>query len=266
MATALPEHLDTVRKSVITPLVTLMKMYEGPQRAMRERDKRLRDYARFKAVKDRDDKADKKTVQQKEQFVTLNEALKDELPRLYGLTAKLAEACLKNFVQIQTTCYITSEAQVLSLGICNGALLADAIKLFNLDTPSTRTNMESPPPPSTVNSPNPSPSPMDEGSLKVSHGFSFGSPNVQCPQIDSKSSTSRNPADPTFSGRAVLDTLSIPRSPLLLQLANTSASSSPAPKMANAELFPDLPRLRLDESFLADVINAPPNETDRAPL
>lgn len=70
---------------------------------MKKRNKRLLEYARYKAVKDRGDKPDKKTAEQGEQFIALNETLKDELPRLYSLSGKFGQACLRNFVQIQTT-------------------------------------------------------------------------------------------------------------------------------------------------------------------
>lgn len=83
-------------------MITLLKLYEGPQRVMRKRDKRLMDYARSKTAKDRGEKVDKKTLEQAEQFMALNETLKDELPKLYGLTAKFMDACLKNYIQVVT--------------------------------------------------------------------------------------------------------------------------------------------------------------------
>ena len=124
---------------------------------MRKRDKRLLEYARLKAAKERGDKPDKRTVEQAEQFVALNEALKDELPKLYALTAKLVEACLSSFIKIQvdwfdmqqaklrhlTTIlpediqmivedwsvkFTAAEVQLLELGICNGSILADSIQ------------------------------------------------------------------------------------------------------------------------------------------
>ena len=138
-------------------MMTLLKLYEGPQRLTQKRNKRIMDYARFKAVKDRGDKPDKKTIEQGEQFVAVNDTLKDELPKLFSLTGKLVEACLNNFVQLQLQWHIIwrrklsqaiddnkvpskaqdiidaftgdfafVEAQVLSLGVCNGSMLHDA--------------------------------------------------------------------------------------------------------------------------------------------
>src|SRR6266536_401411 len=95
-------QVSTVRKSVIDPMITLLKMHDGPQRVISKRNKRLLDFARYKAMKDRGDKPDKKTAEQGEQFTALNIALKEELPKLFSLTAQLMEACLNNFVQIQT--------------------------------------------------------------------------------------------------------------------------------------------------------------------
>ncbi|OJJ36895.1 hypothetical protein ASPWEDRAFT_67226 [Aspergillus wentii DTO 134E9] len=283
MVTALPDHLGVVRKSVIDPMITLLKLYEGPQRVMRKRDKRLMDYARFKAIKDRGDKPDKKTTEQGEQFVALNETLKDELPKLFGLTAKMMEACLTKFVQIQTTWFSVlqkklspaidafpddlqriindwagdftfSEAQVLSLGICNGSLLADTINLVNFNTPSTGANIGSPRRPSTTSTR--VGSTVDE-SPKVSHDFSVGSRVFQSPSIDSQSqvSTGRHRADSTISGRTS-EAPEMPRSHLLQQITSAPASSGPMPQQPiNQEPFPSLPRLSLDTPFLDDVAN-----------
>ncbi|KAI9374343.1 hypothetical protein BJX61DRAFT_314012 [Aspergillus egyptiacus] len=281
MAATLPEHLDIVRKSVIDPMVTLLKLHDGPQRVMKKRDKRLMDYARFKSVKARGDKADKKTAEQADQFIALNETLKDELPKLYSLTAKLMEACLKNFVQIQTTWHIVlqkkigplinsfpdsvqkivdewttrfnfSEAQVLSLGICNGSLLADAVNLVNFNTPSTAPGVSSPRRPSTVHS---SSTRAMEESPKVSHDFSASNRSFQSPNVDDQSQVSlgRHRADSAFSSRPAPEATDVPRSQALLQTNSTSASSV-TPAHSHTEPLPRLPSLTLDSQFLADII------------
>lgn len=270
-------------------MVTLLKLYEGPQRVMKKRDKRLLDYARFKAVNDRGDKPDKKTKEQGEAFQALNDTLKDELPKLYALTAKLMGACLMNFVDIQTVWWNTlqkkvgahvesfpddlqkvisdwscdysfSDAQVLSLGICNGALLAETVNLVNFNTPSTG-NVNSPRRPSTVTSSIHRPGSMteDSSSPKVSHDYGVGQ-LFQSPQIDSQSVVSRQRADSSFSGRALPDTPDAGHSQLLQQVTNSSASQSRSSKTAEDEGFPSLPRLSLDTPFLADVINVSSND------
>ncbi|KAJ5180556.1 hypothetical protein N7492_003766 [Penicillium capsulatum] len=283
MTVALPEHLGIVRKNVIDPMVALLKLHEAPQRVMKKRDKRLLDFARFKAVSDRGDKPDKKTKEQGEAFQALNDTLKDELPKLYALTAKLMGACLMNFVDIQTvwwnvlqkkvgahvesfpddlqkvisdwSCdFNLSEAQVLSLGICNGALLADTVNLVNFNTPSTGTNVNSPRRPSTVNSSIHRPGSMTEDSPKVSHDYGVGQ-LFQSPQVDGQSGTSRHRADSSFSARAPSESPDVGRSQLLQQVTNSSSSNSQTSRPTEEEAFPSLPQLSLDTPFLADVIN-----------
>lgn len=268
-------------------MVTLLKYHEGPQRVMRKRDKRLMDYARFKAVKQRGDKPDKKTTEQGEQFMALNETLKDELPKLYSLTAKLMEACLKNFVQIQSSWFeslekrfshltdsfpdeiqaIISEwsagfamveAQVRSLGVCNGSLLADAVNSVNyINTPSTGANITSPRRPSTVNSVSSTHagSSVDE-SPKPSYDFGSSNHSFQSPATDSYSqmSSGRRRADSAISGRRVSEGYELQRSQALQQITNMPSGPAP-PYSANQTPFPGLPRLSLEAPFLPDVVD-----------
>lgn len=152
-------------------MTTLLKLHEGPQKLMQKRSKRIPDYTRFKAIKDRGEKPDKKTVEQGEQFMAINDTLKEELPKLFSLTKKLVEACLNNFVQLQVQWHIVwrkklsqaiddckvpsqvseivesfsgdfafSEAQVLALGLCNGSMLAEAINMVNFLSPTATLN------------------------------------------------------------------------------------------------------------------------------
>ena len=152
-------------------MTTLLKLHDGPQRLMQKRNKRVMDYARYKAIKDRGDKLDKKTAEQGEQFIAVNDTLKEELPKLFSLTGKLVEACLNNFIQLQLQWqaiwkrklaqaiddykppinvndiksafdgdFQFVEAQVLSLGICNGSMLADAANLVGFLSPTTTLN------------------------------------------------------------------------------------------------------------------------------
>lgn len=152
-------------------MTTLLKLHDGPQKLMQKRNKRIMDYARFKAMKDRGDKPDKKTVEQGEQFQAVNDTLKEELPRLFALTGKLVEACQNNFVQLQlqwqivwrrklsqaiddnkipvkaqeiveafTGDFAFFEAQVLSLGVCNGSMLNDVANQISFIPSSTTMN------------------------------------------------------------------------------------------------------------------------------
>lgn len=147
---------------VLEPMRTLIRMYDGPQKVLQKRNKRVTDFARYKAANERGDKLDKRTVEQGEQFLALNDTLKEELPKLYALTGKLAEACLSNFFKLQRLWQKTwqvklksvldehqareslkeivnqfsgdftfTDTQVLGLGICNGSILADAMNFLS---------------------------------------------------------------------------------------------------------------------------------------
>ena len=168
-------QVSAVRKHVIEPMTVLLKLHDGPQKLMQKRNKRLMDFARFKAIKDRGEKPDKKTIEQGEQFQAVNDTLKDELPKLFALTGKLVEACLNNFIQLQVQWQIMwrrklsqaiddnkipatvqdivsafsgdfnfFEAQVLSLGICNGSMLNDVANQINFLSPTTTLSGEDP--------------------------------------------------------------------------------------------------------------------------
>ncbi|KAJ5558314.1 hypothetical protein N7535_008527 [Penicillium sp. DV-2018c] len=293
VTTALPEHVAVVRKTVIDPMVELLGLYNAPQRVMRKRDKRLPEYARYKAIQDRGDKPDKKTTEQGEQFLALNDTLKEELPKLYALTSKLMEACLKNFVEIQTVWYsilqkkigvhvdlfpsdldrligefnsehILMEARVEELSSCNGSLLAHSLNLVPNSPTEREHSLMSPRRPSTVNSSSARRSgSITSDSRKVSRDFSVGSQPYQSPQVDGQSRrSSRYRADSVFSGRVVPDTPS--------QLLQQVTSSPAPPRTSDVEPFPSLPRLSLDAPFLTDMItssshssNAPTSPTDR---
>lgn len=282
MTTLTHIQIDVVTKSCIEPTIKVLNLYNGPERVMKKRNKRLLDYARYKAVKDRGDKPDKKTTEQGEQFIALNETLKDELPRLYSLSGKFGQACVKNFVQIQTTWWSIlqqkigphvesfpddlqrvvsdwnsdcafSEAQVLSLGICNGSVLTDTANLVNFNTPSTGA-VNSSRRPSTINSSsNPRPDSMAEDSPKVSYDYGT-SQLFQSPQMRSQSGNSRHRTSSSFSGRPTSGAPDGSRSQLLQQVTNTPGSTSQASMATDPEAFPSLPQLSLDTPFLADVI------------
>ncbi|KAL1981065.1 hypothetical protein VTN96DRAFT_3130 [Rasamsonia emersonii] len=281
---ALPEHIATVRKSVIDPMITLLKLYDGPQKVMHKRNKRLIDYARFKAIKDRGDKPDKKTAEQGEQFTILNDALKDELPKLFSLTAKLMEACLNNFVEIQvrwfsmfqkklsflidqfpsdiesivsdwSADFAFADAQILSLSLCNGALLSDAVNLVNFNTPSTEAGASSPRRPSTVtNSSVRTGSGTMENSPKVSYDFSNAGSSSQ---TDGQSQHGRRRTNSSMSAvaRAASE---MANGQVNSGTTSQVASARPSTDTTRTEPFPSLPRLSLDMPFMNDpLLNDP---------
>ncbi|KAK5159133.1 hypothetical protein LTR04_005100 [Oleoguttula sp. CCFEE 6159] len=178
--TALPEHVGfafilllrangtdirqkaAVHKRVTDPLVTAIKLHVSPDMLMQKRKKRIVDYAKFKATTARGEKPDKKTQELAEQYLALNETLKDELPKLYSLSAELSEACLKTFVDIQQQWLLIWQrkissmledqqipksfseiseafsadhditlAQVESLGLCNGSMLHETANFLS---------------------------------------------------------------------------------------------------------------------------------------
>ncbi|OAX79736.1 hypothetical protein ACJ72_05942 [Emergomyces africanus] len=320
---ALADHISAVRKSVIQPMITLLNLHNGPQRVMQKRNKRLMDYVRYKTLKQRGDKADKKTTEQGEQFVALNVTLKEELPKLFALTGKLTDACLNNFVELQKTWlslmqkrlgyiferatfqdleqvkadwsadFSFSDAQVLSLGICNGSiLLADAANVAGFSSPSASNGADgssSSRRPSTVNSTSihnantgTRTASLEQGnSPKISQEFGISTPAssfMQSPQADGVThqhhngsqvfSNGRVRTNSGFSGRAsgVPDVPGGPALPSMTSLMNNGgASSSSRP----SEASPSLPQLSLDtpmlQDFLADPLLAVHNRSNAPP-
>lgn len=152
-------------------MTTLLKLHDSPQKLMQKRNKRVLDYARFKATKDRGEKPDKKTIEQGEQYLAVNDTLKEELPKLFALTGKLVEACLNNFVQLQlqwlaiwrrklsqaiednrvpvnaeeivsafSQDFKFVDESVMTLGICNGSMLAGVVNQLSFPSASTTLN------------------------------------------------------------------------------------------------------------------------------
>lgn len=161
-AIAFPEHKAAVHKRVIQPMITCIKLHDGPQNAISKRKRRIIDYAKCKSIEKRGEKPDKKTLAESEMYVALNDQLKIELPKLYGLTASLVQSCLTCFLEIQLRWYdmwerklrpileaadIPSSIQQIEpafrpdyeiirnklteLAICNGAALADSANFLS---------------------------------------------------------------------------------------------------------------------------------------
>ena len=242
-------------------MIKLLKLYDGPQKVMHKRNKRLIDYARYKAIQDRGDKPDKKTVEQGEQFRVLNEALKDELPQLFRLTAKLMETCLDNFVEIQiywlavlqkklgflldrfpaditriaddwAADFSYAEAQVSSLALCNGSIL------------STVTTTDDRRPSDQSRSSIRAPSLGTDTSPSLSFDMGANGGYMQSPPLPSQSQTSLPPVQPfvttqgrSHSGSSAVRTVNI-------QNSTVSAGSPPRPDTGSGTQ--SIPRLSLD--------------------
>ncbi|KAF8472795.1 hypothetical protein BDZ91DRAFT_450278 [Kalaharituber pfeilii] len=99
---ALSEHTHRVKKHCVEPIEMLLRMFDNPQRLMVKRNKKSVDYARYNAIKDKGTTPDKKTKELADAYLALNEALIDELPKLFSLTKKLVMVCLENFIDLQS--------------------------------------------------------------------------------------------------------------------------------------------------------------------
>jgi hypothetical protein len=216
---ALPGHLTAIQKSVIDPMFRSATMLESlqkdPKGLFQKRDKKLIDYARYSNMKDRGEKLDKKTLERMEQWEALNREAKERMEKLISLTAELVSRCLRTFVQIHlrwldiwkrrlpSTMNVTEtevaqiekdwqqdfdfqEASALSMSICNGSLLAEAVNMVNFLSPSSTMNGdESPKQPSWNSSNKRSISLNSEGSpaLATSYNRNSGSFHMS-PMVD----------------------------------------------------------------------------------
>ncbi|EPS41728.1 hypothetical protein H072_4368 [Dactylellina haptotyla CBS 200.50] len=97
---ALVDHRIRIKRHVLTPLDAALKMCENPQKVMLKREKKAVDYARFRAMKEKGDKIDKKTKELADAYLAINDTLLDELPRLHTLIEKLVEVVMCNFAQL----------------------------------------------------------------------------------------------------------------------------------------------------------------------
>ena len=181
---ALPDHIDSVTKKVIQPLEAAMSMVErfktDPRGLLAKRDKKILDYSVARNKKDRGEKLDRKMTERLEQWEAINAEAKQRMRKLLEATQNLVHSCLQNLVHLHmlwlsmlqqklsnamaidlnkmTDIDLVREWQVdfdyheataLTLSICNGALLTEAINLVGFLSPSTTyTGDDSPKPPS----------------------------------------------------------------------------------------------------------------------
>jgi len=163
---ALPDHSDQVVKRVIQPMektaALLDKFKSDTKGLIQKREKRLLDYNQVRNKKDKGEKLDKKMTERMEQWEALNLEAKARMKKLLRSTADLVHSCQANLVHLHLSwlsmCkqklsaamdisldaldvadilrewqvdFDYQEASALSLGICNGALLAEAVNMFS---------------------------------------------------------------------------------------------------------------------------------------
>ncbi|OJD31088.1 rho guanyl nucleotide exchange factor [Diplodia corticola] len=134
---ALESHKEEVRKTVIKPISVLWDLHGKPQKLMQKRKKRLPDYARYKLLKDSGGKVDNKLKEVGDEFVAINGALKDDLPKLYSKTKLLIEACQKNLIDSQRRWY-----QVLSLQFEKPLFQGEQVDIKLLELPAIENAFE----------------------------------------------------------------------------------------------------------------------------
>ncbi|KAI9740925.1 MAG: hypothetical protein M1818_004531 [Claussenomyces sp. TS43310] len=96
----LEDHISMIKKRVIAPMEKVIKAYEGPSLAMKQRTKRRPDHEKYESVTKAGKKIDDKLEKLEEQFQTLSSKLKDELPKLSAMTNTIGQLCLRQFVAI----------------------------------------------------------------------------------------------------------------------------------------------------------------------
>ena len=179
---------------------------------MNKRAKRVMDYVRYKTLKDRGDKPDKKTSDYKDQFIALNDTLKEELPRLFSMAKRVVEASLHTFVQLQLQWQIVwrrklsqaidvpnvpdevskimaswfgdfsiTEGQLFSLGVINKSLLTDIsnIVTYHHLSPTTTLNGD-------VSSPRQSSTATNDSRSRTLSQGSEASPSLAQPDLGSR--------------------------------------------------------------------------------
>ncbi|RVX73426.1 hypothetical protein B0A52_03068 [Exophiala mesophila] len=177
---ALPDHVEQMTRRVIQPMestATMLAKFKGdPKGLIQKREKRLLDYNQFKNKRDRGEKLDKKMIERMEQWEALNIEAKARMSRLQEATGRLVRGCQITVMNLHqdwlNMCnqkfsaamgidvsrlefpdiikdwqeeFDPQHAFAMSLSICNGTLLTEAVNLLTFLTPgSTLTGEDSP--------------------------------------------------------------------------------------------------------------------------
>ena len=172
---ALPDHTELVMRKVIQPmekaLVMLERFKTEPKGLLQKREKKILDYNQLKNKRDRGEKLDRRMTEKLEQWEAINTEVKQRMRQLKDSTAALVQSCLGNLVHLHMAWVAVVEqklaaamaipleglqhvdlvrewqvdfdfqhASAMSLGICNGSLLAEAMNLMSFLTPGSTLN------------------------------------------------------------------------------------------------------------------------------
>ncbi|KAF2744120.1 hypothetical protein M011DRAFT_480195 [Sporormia fimetaria CBS 119925] len=111
----LEDHKQAVYDQIYKPLQEVWSLYVKPQKLMDQRKKGLVQYTKYKQALERKEKVDPKLEEAAQQFVTVNDALKEELPKLYTLTKKAVQAILRSFVMHQKLFWKNCQKKILPI-------------------------------------------------------------------------------------------------------------------------------------------------------
>ncbi|KAF2684832.1 hypothetical protein K458DRAFT_388530 [Lentithecium fluviatile CBS 122367] len=111
----LDEHKTNVRNRVMKPICEVWDQWVSPQKLMEQRKKALLQYAKYKQAVDRKEKVESKLEEAAKDFMTINDSLKQELPKLYELTKNCIRLCEIIFLGIQKDWYKTCSKKILPL-------------------------------------------------------------------------------------------------------------------------------------------------------
>lgn len=169
---ALPDHIDQITRRVLQPMektATMLEKFKTDSKGLiQKREKRLLDYNQYKNKKDKGERIDKKMTERMEQWEALNLEAKERMKRLLKATADMVHSCQANLIQLHLSWlamfkqkfsaameipldkldiadvvkdwqedFDFHEATALSLSICNGSLLAEAVNMVSFLTPGT---------------------------------------------------------------------------------------------------------------------------------
>ena len=184
---ALPDHTELVMRKVILPMEKTLVMIErfktDPKGLIMKREKKILDYNQAKNRKDRGEKLDRKMTERMEQWEAINVESKQRMRKVLAASTVLVQSCLATLVQLHMGWLAMVEqkfaaamaipleglehldlvkewqedfdyqhAFAMSLGVCNGTLLAEAMNLMSFLTPGSTLNGEDSPRQSSWNS------------------------------------------------------------------------------------------------------------------